>query len=137
MQFAKVFDVNGHQLLCLLQPRDEDGLPELKMVTWVGGTCVVFGNRLVQPGATIDDPAALLAKTRELFEGFGQAEAEQAYRAAQQVIESAERERAEHSSDREGIPGAIDPELEAALHQAIAGVKDADFGVPVVSTALH
>ncbi len=70
MQFAKVFEIDGTQVLCLLQPRDEDGLPELKMVTYVGDTCVVFGNRLVPLGAEITDPTTILAKTRELFEGF-------------------------------------------------------------------
>ena len=125
MQFAKVFEIDGTQVLCLLQPRDEDGLPELKMVTYVGDTCVVFGNRLVPLGAEITDPTTILAKTRELFEGFGQREAEEAYKVAQQVIADAQRERNQDSGmDDKGPTSQI-------------GLNDADFGVPTVSTAMH
>jgi hypothetical protein len=126
MQFAKVFDIHGTQVLCLLQPRDEDGLPELKMVTYVGTTCVVFGNRLVPLGETVSDPSAVLAKTRELFEGFGQAEAEQAYQVAQKVIAEATRERAEQADGAPSDEGG-----------ASSPATDADFGVPLVSTAVH
>ncbi len=125
MQFAKVFEIDGTQVLCLLQPRDEDGLPELKMVTYVGSTCVVFGNRLVPAGIEITDPTAVLAKTRELFEGFGQLEAEEAYKVAQKVIADAKREQSASSE------GDSDP-----AEQQI-GLNDADFGVPLVSTVLH
>ena len=125
MQFAKVFEINGTQVLCLLQPRDEDGLPELKMVTYVGNTCVVFGNRLVPLGAEVTDPSTVLAKTRELFEGFGQREAEEAYKVAQQVIADAQRERAQNT------------ESDAPPDSNQAGLIDSDFGVPTVSTAMH
>ena len=125
MQFAKVFEIDGTQVLCLLQPRDEDGLPELKMVTYVGSTCVVFGNRLVPAGIEITDPTAILAKTRELFEGFGQREAEEAYKVAQKVIADAKREQSE----------ASDGNSADEVNQI--GLNDADFGVPLVSTVLH
>ncbi len=125
MQFAKVFEIDGTQVLCLLQPRDEDGLPELKMVTYVGSTCVVFGNRLVPAGIEITDPSAILAKTRELFEGFGQREAEEAYKVAQKVIADAKREQSE-ATDGNSAPEANQ-----------IGLNDADFGVPLVSTVLH
>ncbi len=125
MQFAKVFEIDGTQVLCLLQPRDEDGLPELKMVTYVGGTCVVFGNRLVPLGVEVTDPSAVLAKTRELFEGFGQREAEEAYKVAQKVFADAKREQAEGT------------EMGPESSQNQVGVTDSDFGVPLVSTSLH
>ena len=67
MQFAKVFEIQGTQVLCVLQPRDEDGLPEVKMVTYVGNTCVVVGNRLVPLGAPLDNPVEVLARTRQLL----------------------------------------------------------------------
>jgi hypothetical protein len=125
MQFAKVFEIDGTQVLCLLQPRDEDGLPELKMVTYVGSTCVVFGNRLVPAGIEITDPTAILAKTRELFEGFGQREAEEAYKVAQKVIADAKRAQSEASDGN------------SADEANQIGLNDADFGVPLVSTVLH
>lgn len=114
MQFAKVFNIDGAQVLCLLQPRDEDGLPEMRMVTYVGDTCVTFGNRLVPPGVELADAAAVLAKTREIFDGFGQEQAELAYKAAQKMIaEAAERAREE------------------------AEFVDPDFKVPLASRVLH
>lgn len=123
MQFAKVFDIDGAQVLCVVQPREEDGLPELRMVTYVGDTCVVFGNRLVPPGIEIPDPGAVLAKTRELFEGFGREQAEQAYRAAQKMIaDAAEQARVSSAS-------VSDPDTMAD--------SDPDFNVPVVSRVLH
>jgi hypothetical protein len=149
MQFAKVFDIKGTQVLCLLQPRDEDGLPELKMVTYVGTTCVVFGNRLVPLGTSVDDPGEVLAKTRQLFEGFGQAEAEQAYEVAQRVIAEAARERSAQADeashhglrDDQAANQAVDQSPSAArgLYSSQPEVPqtDSDFGVPIVSRAVH
>lgn len=146
MQFAKVFDIKGTQVLCLLQPRDEDGLPELKMVTYVGSTCVVFGNRLVPLGEPIDDPGELLAKTRQLFEGFGQAEAEQAYEVAQKVIAEAARERLSQTNAADSLAQHgeqnADPSPSARFGEESSpsdatSQTDADFGVRIVSRAVH
>lgn len=126
MQFAKVFDIDGTQVLCVLQPRDEDGLPEMRMVTYVGDTCVVFGNRLVPPGIALDDPQAVLTRTREIFDGFGREEAEQAYRAAQKMIaEAAERARLQTLPTSDASAGDD------------ADFADPDFKVPLVSRVLH
>lgn len=135
MQFAKVFDIEGAQVLFLLQPRDEDGLPELKMITYVGTACVVMGNRLEPPGSDQSiDPDELLAKTRELFEGFGQAEAEQAYRMAQQLIAKAQQQK----SDDAGTDESAESGRSASSKDAPARTLiDGDFGVPVLSTAMH
>lgn len=89
MRFAKVFDVDGTQLLCVLQPREEDGVPELKMITYVGDACITFGNRVAADDEAQADPAALLEQTRRLFDGFGQQQAEEAYRLAQRVVAEA------------------------------------------------
>jgi hypothetical protein len=134
MQFAKVFDIEGAQVLFLLQPRDEDGVPELKMITYVGKACVVLGNRLVPPGAPGIDPEELLAKTRELFDGFGQKEAEQAYRMAQQLIANARELPASEGSGNEAADAADSTQ---AADSAALTIIDSDFGVPWVSTAKH
>ena len=87
MRFAKVFDVGGTQVLCLLQPSDEDGAPEVRIVTYVGKACVSFGNRLVEVGAEVDNPDALFQKTKALFDEMDQERAENAYRLALELIQ--------------------------------------------------
>lgn len=140
MQFAKVFEIEGAQVLFLLQPRDEDGVPEVKMITYVGNACVVMGNRLVPPGTEQAlDPQQVLAKTREMFDGFGQAEAEQAYRMAQKLIEQAAREQAEQEREAAGDEESADSAIRPGVGAAGAGTQmiDSDFQVPLVSTAVH
>lgn len=112
MRFAKVFDVAGTQLLCVLQPREEDGVPELKMITYVGNACVTFGNEVDDEGA---DPDTVIELARKAFDRFDQQQAEEAYRLAQRVAAQANEERT----------------------RPAAGDTDTDFGVPVQSTALH
>lgn len=36
MQFAKLFEVDGSQVLCVLAPNDQDGALELRLMTYVG-----------------------------------------------------------------------------------------------------
>ena len=122
MQFAKIFDIAGTQLLCVLQPSEEDGVPELQVTTYVGKACVTFGNRLVPLGEEVADPDALLARTRQLFDGFDQAQAENAYRVALEMMSEAARQRAE-DGDASDAEVQVDP--------------GTVFGVPLVSTALH
>ena len=121
MQFAKIFDIAGTQLLCVLQPSEEDGVPELQVTTYVGKACVTFGNRLVPLGEEVADPDALLARTRQLFDGFDQAQAENAYRVALEMMSEASRLRDEQAGDE----------------PAAAPEPATEFGVPLVSRALH
>ncbi len=155
MQFAKIFDIAGTQLLCVLQPSEGDGSPMLQLTTYVGEACVTIGNRLVEPGEQIDDPAALMARARSLFDDFGQAEAEDAYRLAQRMTTEATRRRerdADGTEDAEDaepadVLGASDLEaVDAGSDDAASRAdpaarpalrRDRDFGVPVMSTALH
>ena len=101
MRFAKVFDVSGTQVLCLLQPSDEDGAPEVRIVTYVGKACVSFGNRLVEVGAEVDNPDALFQKTKALFDEMDQERAENAYRLALELIQE--------SAASEGGVGSSEP----------------------------
>lgn len=104
MRFAKVFEIGKTQVLCLLQPSDEDGAPEVRIVTYIGKACVSFGNRLVEVGAEVGDPDALFQKTKALFDEMDQERAENAYRLALELMrESAAKESAiggEASGDR-------------------------------------
>lgn len=127
MRFAKVFDVDGTQLLCVLQPREEDGVPELKMITYVGDACITFGNRVAADDEALSDPAALLEQTRRLFDGFGQQQAEEAYRLAQRVVAEA----------REVREAAVADQGDAEGSTPTAGDTDTDFGVRLHSVALH
>ncbi len=127
MRFAKVFDVDGTQLLCVLQPREEDGVPELKMITYVGDACITFGNRVAADDEAQADPAALLEQTRRLFDGFGQQQAEEAYRLAQRVVAEAREVREAAVAEQSDVEGATPS----------AGDTDADFGVRLHSVALH
>lgn len=127
MRFAKVFDVDGTQLLCVLQPREEDGVPELKMITYVGDACITFGNRVAADDEALSDPAALLEQTRRLFDGFGQQQAEEAYRLAQRVVAEAREVREAAGAEQGDAEGST----------LTAGDTDADFGVRLHSVALH
>lgn len=145
MHFAKIFDIAGTQLLCVLQPSDGDGAPMLQLTTYVGEACVTIGNRLVEPGEQVEDPQALMARARVLFDGFGQAEAEDAYRLAQKMTKEATRRRTRDAEDAEVAEVLGAPLLEAADGDDTPRVgadrprlrDDRDFGVPLVSTALH
>lgn len=127
MRFAKVFDVDGTQLLCVLQPREEDGVPELKMITYIGDACITFGNRVTADDDSLDDPAALLEQTRRLFDGFGQQQAEEAYRLAKRVVAEA----------RDAREAAVAGQNGAEDAPPGTGDTDADFGVRLHSVALH
>lgn len=144
MHFAKIFDIAGTQLLCVLQPSDGDGAPMLQLTTYVGEACVTIGNRLVEPGEPVEDPQALMARARVLFDGFGQAEAEDAYRLAQKMTTEATRRRARDAEDGEvaDILGSPAADRADEAHAGSGGERprlreDRDFGVPVVSTAVH
>jgi hypothetical protein len=136
MQFAKVFDVDGTQVLCVLAPSERDGTLELRLMTYVGDACVVLGSSsaaaLAQaessdasPGEGTEGDAA-----RRMFEGFDRAEAEKAYRLARRLLDQAARDRSQSddASDDDGEREGAQPESAAV---------DPDFGLPWVSRAVH
>lgn len=134
MRFAKIFDVSGTQLLCVLQPSEEDGVPEVQVTTYIGGVHVSFGNRLVEVGAEVEDPAALFARTRELFDGMDQSDAENAYRLAVRFAAQArDRNEEVEDEDAEGVT--------SARTWTITGVTaegdDAWTTLPMPSSAVH
>lgn len=130
MQFAKVFDVDGTQVLCVLQPSEEDGAPEIRVVTYVGRACVTFGNRLIEVGAEVVDREKLFRQTKALFDGMGQEEAEDAYRVALRMMSEAARG---ESDDDEDDDESVDRED--------ASPEDADLPswmrMPMPSRSVH
>ena len=135
MRFAKLFDVDDTQLLCVLQPREEDGAPEIKMIPYVGNACIVMGNQL--PAAEDEQPevADLVTRTRAVFDGIGQSEAEQAYRAAKQLLAQALDSKANVPALSQALERSNQPPDTVTHPQP--GDADADFGIPLLSTAIH
>jgi hypothetical protein len=124
MRFAKVFEVSGTQVLCLLQPSDEDGAPEVRIVTYVGKACVSFGNRLVEVGAEVENPDALFQKTKALFDEMDQERAENAYRLALELIQESA---ASEGGSSEPGGGQISEQFQL-LNET--GLRGSDIGGP-------
>lgn len=135
MRFAKLFDIDDTQLLCVMQPREEDGAPEIKMITYVGNACIVMGNHLPESDAALVDAADLATRTRAVFDGIGQNEAEQAYRMAKQLLAQA-LESNRHAPALQTAQGRPEP-APALAAQPQPGDADTDFGIPLQSTAIH
>ncbi len=134
MRFAKVFEISGTQVLCLLQPSDEDGAPEVRIVTYVGKACVSFGNRLVEVGADVNDPDALFQKTKALFDEMDQERAENAYRLALELMR-------ESSASDSATGSSADGDHSQALAEAgvtITPIDPADWTtLPMGSRLVH
>ena len=135
MRFSKLFDVDDTQLLCVLQPREEDGAPEIKMITYVGDACIVMGNHLPETDDAQPDDTDLVTRTRAVFDGIGQTEAEQAYRMAKQLLAQA----LESKRNVPALQQAHDRRDQApdTDSRPQPGDTDSDFGIPLLSTAIH
>ena len=151
MNFAKLFTVDDNkQLLCVLKASEDDGAPEIQVTTYVAGICVVFANRLVEVGAPVEQPEALMARTQALFGSMSQDDAEEAYRMA---IEFAARQAAGEFDD-DALPQALPADAsgllddvwpDSAWPDAVACDVESEqpdgrrgwLDIPMVSIALH
>lgn len=147
MHFAKLFTVDDNkQLLCVLRASEDDGAPEIQVTTYVAGICVVFANRLVEVGAPVQHPEALLARTQALFGSMSQDDAEEAYRMA---IEFATRQAAGEFDGDDALPQMVPAQTPDLLDETpfdptaldaqpdSPGKRRGWLEIPMVSIALH
>lgn len=147
MHFAKLFTVDDNkQLLCVLRASEDDGAPEIQVTTYVAGICVVFANRLVEVGAPIQHPEALMARTQALFGSMNQDDAEEAYRMA---VEFAARQAAGEFDGDDALPQMVSPQAPDLLDEIpfdptaldvqldLPSTRRGWLDIPMVSVVLH